>query len=58
MRPMPTLGRGLQVLGLLMTGYAAVSAFWVDFSEAAMFTWGLGGFAIFFIGSSLRGRSE
>lgn len=52
------VGRGLQVVGLLMTGYAAIAAFSLTMSEGAMFTWGIGGFAVFFIGTSLlRGPS-
>lgn len=53
---MSQLGYVLQIVGLGLTGYAAVAAFSIQMSEGAMFTWGLGGVAAFFIGTSLRGR--
>lgn len=54
---MQQIGRAIQVIGLTMTGYAAIAAFSLDMSEGAMFTWGIGGFVVFYIGTSLRGRS-
>lgn len=39
-----------------MTGYAAVAAFSIDMTEGAMFTWGIGGFVVFYVGTTLRSR--
>ena len=55
---MYVVARSLQMIGLLMTGYAAIAAFSLEMSEGAMFTWGIGGFAVFYLGTSiLRGPS-
>ena len=50
------LGRGLQVLGLLLTGYAVAMAF-VDMrmSEGSMFLFGFGGLAVFVVGTKILG---
>lgn len=48
-------GRFLQVVGLVVSGTGCVLAFRAETSEAAFIAWGFGGFAIFFIGSRLRG---
>jgi hypothetical protein len=48
--------RALQLVGLLMTGYAAIAAFWIDFSEGAMFNWGIGGAVLFILGTGLQWR--
>ncbi|HYC78722.1 MAG TPA: hypothetical protein VEI02_13940 [Planctomycetota bacterium] len=54
---MSRLGRLLQLVGLTLTGYAVIVAFGGDMSEADMFKYGLGGFAVFFAGTLLaRGR--
>ena len=52
------IARGIQVAGLLMTGYAAIAAFSLDMSEGEMFTWGIGGFAVFYLGTSLFRGNE
>ena len=52
------VARGIQFVGLCMTGYAALSAFWIDFSEAALFQWGLGGLAVFWVGTGLLRKAS
>jgi hypothetical protein len=47
------IGRVLQLLGLVMTGAVCVLAFSGDMSEGVMFKFGLGGFAVFWIGTLL-----
>jgi hypothetical protein len=47
------IGRVLQLAGLLVTGYVCVRAFGGDVSEGDMFKYGLGGFAVFWIGTGL-----
>ncbi len=52
---MSWVGYALQIVGMAMTGYAAIAAFSIDMSEASMFTWGLGGLAVFVLGGQFRG---
>ncbi len=54
---MRTLGKVLQIAGLLLTGGAALGAFWIDVSEGAFITFGAGGFFVFWLGTRLRGGS-
>jgi len=58
MSTMFMVARGIQFVGLCMTGYAALSAFWIDFSEAALFQWGLGGLAVFWVGTGLLRKAS
>ena len=52
---MRNLGKTLQILGLLLTGGAALGGFWIDVSEGAFIGFGAGGFALFWIGTRMRG---
>lgn len=50
------LGRGLQLLGLILTGYAVLQAFMdMKMSEGSMFLFGFGGLAVFVIGTKILG---
>lgn len=50
-------GQVLQIAGLLLTGSAALGAFWIDVSEGAFISLGAGGFALFWLGTRMRGGS-
>jgi hypothetical protein len=52
---MRTLGKLLQIAGLVTTGWAALGGFWIDVSEGMFISFGLGGFVLFWIGTRLRG---
>jgi len=47
------LGRLLQLVGLATTGYVVVVAFGGEMKESAMFQYGIGGLAIFWIGTGI-----
>lgn len=53
---MAVAGRVLQVIGLLMTGGAAVAAFWIDVGEGVFIALGFGGFAVFYLGTMMLRR--
>ena len=55
---MYVLARGLQVVGLLVTGIGAVSALSEDVSEAQFITYWLVGVAFFLIGRALQGKGS
>jgi hypothetical protein len=48
------IGKGLQLAGLAVTGYACLVAFGGEMKESAMFQYGFGGLAIFWIGAGIR----
>ncbi len=54
---MNVAGRLLQLAGLLLTGWAALSAFWSDVSEGFFIAVGFGGFAVFWLGTLLLRRA-
>lgn len=47
------LGRGLQLVGLCVTGWICLRSFGGDVSEGAMFAYGFGGFGVFVLGTLL-----
>ncbi len=55
---MGTLGKALQVLGLGMTGFAAIAGFASRVSEGFFISVGLGGFLVFAAGGFFRGRTS
>jgi hypothetical protein len=52
------IGRGVQVIGLLMGGTGCTLAFWKDTTEAQFIMLGFGGFAVFWIGCRILGVSQ
>lgn len=54
---MAVLGRGMQIIGLVVVGYGAVRAFWIDFSEGDMFLLLGVGLSVFALGTALLRRS-
>ena len=47
------LGRGLQLVGLTLTGYVAVLGFFIGMAESRMFSFGFGGLAVFVVGTKI-----
>jgi hypothetical protein len=52
------IGRFLQVVGLAVSGFGAVRAFWTETTEAQFIILGFGGFAVFWIGCQILGVSQ
>lgn len=53
---MGTIGKGLQILGLLATSFGLYVGFTQTDGERDMLLFGLGGFAVFYLGIWFRGR--
>jgi hypothetical protein len=49
------IGRGLQLVGLVVTGSACVLPLWRETSERDFLVLGFGGLALFWIGSRVLG---
>jgi hypothetical protein len=51
------LGRGLQALGLAITGFGCVLFFWKEYGEGPLLALAAGGLAVFWIGCRVLGVS-
>jgi hypothetical protein len=52
------LGRGLQVIGLGLTGTACVLPLWREATEAQFMVLGFGGLAVFWVGCQVLGVGQ
>lgn len=52
------IGRALQVIGLVASGFGWIRAFWVETTEAQFMILGFGGFAVFWVGCRILGVDQ